>query len=93
MVDAEIGDGPFTREEIEEWEEEHGETHPAFRVDHRPERQSVTPDGCLWGECKDDDVAVVHAHDSDGESMKTRVCSNHLEELESRTGVSVEVLR
>lgn len=30
-----------TREEIEEWEEKHDAIHPAFRVEHRPER--VTP--------------------------------------------------
>jgi len=30
-----------TREEIEQYEEEHGETHPVFEVEHRPERKSV----------------------------------------------------
>ena len=32
---------PVTKEEIEEWEEEHDEPHPVFRVDHRPERVPV----------------------------------------------------
>lgn len=31
----------LTKEEIDEWEEEHDAVHPVFRVDHRPER--VTP--------------------------------------------------
>lgn len=29
-----------TREEIREWDEEHDEPHPVFRVPHRPERVS-----------------------------------------------------
>lgn len=30
-----------TPEEIREYEETHGETHPIFRVEHRPERVPV----------------------------------------------------
>lgn len=33
-----------TKEEIEEWEEEHDEPHPVFQVDHRPERISFEED-------------------------------------------------
>lgn len=32
----------WTSEEIEEWEAENEGVCPAFRVDHRPERESVT---------------------------------------------------
>ncbi len=33
-----------TAEEIREWEEEHDEPHPVFKVEHRPERKRVFED-------------------------------------------------
>ena len=35
-----------TPEEIEEYEEEHGEPHPVFEVDRRPERQKLEFKDC-----------------------------------------------
>lgn len=29
-------------DQIEEWDEEHDEPHPVFRVDHRPERETIS---------------------------------------------------
>lgn len=31
-----------TSEEIEEWNETHDEPHPVFRVNHRPERETIS---------------------------------------------------
>lgn len=81
-----------TREEVEEYEEKHGETHPAFDVDHRPERTPTTPEGCLWEGCDEDEATVVNVFFGEGECEKTRVCPDHRKATESRTGVSVEVL-
>jgi len=38
------GSTAWTAEEIREWEEENDGVCPAFRVDHRPERQRVVTD-------------------------------------------------
>ncbi|WP_337653208.1 hypothetical protein [Halomontanus rarus] len=37
--------GPVSREEIEAHEDEHGEPHPVFEVNHRPERKSLDAPG------------------------------------------------
>lgn len=87
--------GLVTREQIEEYEEEHDEMHPAFEVDHRPERVPVNDPGCLWDGCDEDETeetVTVNVYGTAGEPDKSRVCEEHLSELRSRNGVSVEVL-
>lgn len=78
-------------EDIRKWEQQNDVVHPAFRVEHRPERSSINASGCLWGNCNSDDGVVVTARSTDGEQKRSRVCQEHLNELQSRPGVSVEV--
>jgi len=57
-----------TREEIEEWEEEHDEPHPVFEVDHRAERQPVKKRTRV-GHCKQDETDVYAGRGPDGRNM------------------------
>jgi len=81
----------WTAEEIAEWEEENNGTCPAFRVPHRPERQPVSGNGCLWKDCTDEDTVTINIYSAAGEQEKSRVCEEHLNTLQSQSGVSVEI--
>lgn len=62
-----------------------------FSVPHRPERHTPTPDTCLWGECQSENVSVVRATASNGDTMRTQLCPKHIKRIEEN-GTTVKFL-